>query len=103
MMSRSIGDAEAGEIVLGEPEVRQVSIPTTGARLILASDGLWDAVSPKTVIHQVSAGCTGHLTTSGDTSPCSAASAVYTCSLRHQPRKVLTLCLCTVVRRTAHP
>jgi serine/threonine protein phosphatase PrpC len=44
---------QAGEIVLSEPEVRQVTLPATGGRVIIASDGLWDAVAPKTAAHHV--------------------------------------------------
>ena len=39
--------------MLSEPEVRQVTLPSTGGRLIIASDGLWDAVHPKTAAHHV--------------------------------------------------
>ncbi len=31
----------------------QVTLPHTGARVLLASDGLWDAVNPKTAAHHV--------------------------------------------------
>ena len=44
---------QAGDIVLSEPEVRQVTLPATGGRVIIASDGLWDAVTPKTAAHHV--------------------------------------------------
>lgn len=46
-MSRTIGDAAAGKSVIPTPEVRQITIPKTGCRLIVASDGLWDAMSLK--------------------------------------------------------
>eukprot|EP00884_Botryococcus_braunii_P009673 jgi/Botrbrau1/18707/Bobra.0386s0033.1 len=52
-MSRTLGDADAGPVVLADPEVRQVTIPAKGARLIIASDGLWDAVHYKTACHHV--------------------------------------------------
>ncbi|KAL0045273.1 hypothetical protein WJX82_002436 [Trebouxia sp. C0006] len=52
-MSRTIGDYMAGDVVLPEPEVRRVALPSKGARLIIASDGLWDAVNPKTAAHHV--------------------------------------------------
>ena len=45
--------AQAGAAVMPEPEVRAVVLPATGARLMLASDGLWDAVAPKTAAHHV--------------------------------------------------
>ncbi len=41
-------------LCVGEPEIRQVTVPAAGARLILASDGLWDAVVAKTIIHKAS-------------------------------------------------
>lgn len=44
---------QAGEIVLTQPEVRQVTLPATGGRIIIASDGLWDSVTPKTAAHHV--------------------------------------------------
>lgn len=44
---------QAGEVVLPEPEVRRVALPSKGARLIIASDGLWDALNPKTAVHHV--------------------------------------------------
>lgn len=50
-MARSIGDVDAGERVTAEPEICQVSIPLEGARLIIGSDGLWDAIHPKTAAH----------------------------------------------------
>ena len=50
-MSRTIGDVDAGELCVAEAEVIQVTIPKNGARLIIGSDGLWDAVHPKTAAH----------------------------------------------------
>ena len=44
---------QAGSVVLCEPEVRRVTLPSQGARLIIASDGLWDAMNPKTAAHHV--------------------------------------------------
>lgn len=46
---------QAGAVVTAEPEVRQVTLPVGGGRLVLASDGLWDAVNPKTAMHHVRA------------------------------------------------
>ncbi len=31
----------------------QVTLPHTGGLLLLASDGLWDMVNPKTALHHV--------------------------------------------------
>lgn len=50
-MSRTIGDVDAGRLCLADAEITQVTIPQNGARLIIASDGLWDAVHPKTAAH----------------------------------------------------
>ncbi|KAL6770632.1 hypothetical protein ACKKBF_B32030 [Auxenochlorella protothecoides x Auxenochlorella symbiontica] len=52
-MSRTLGDAAAGPRVLGTPEVHAAVLPPGGARLILASDGLWDACAPKPAAHAV--------------------------------------------------
>ena len=46
-------ELQAGDVVLPEPEVRRVTLPSQGARLIIASDGLWDAVKPKTAAHHI--------------------------------------------------
>ena len=40
-------------MVLCAPEIRRVTLPAQGARLIIASDGLWDAMNPKTAVHHV--------------------------------------------------
>lgn len=45
--------AQAGSAVTAEPEVRQVTLPLNGARIVIASDGLWDAVNPKTAMHHI--------------------------------------------------
>jgi hypothetical protein len=50
---RSIGDRHAGERVLAEPEVSQVHIGSRGARMLLASDGLWDVATGKSAAHKV--------------------------------------------------
>ncbi|PNG81819.1 putative protein phosphatase 2C 12, partial [Tetrabaena socialis] len=51
-MTRTIGDEAARGLLIPDPAVRQVSLPVTGARLIVASDGLWDAVNAKSIIGQ---------------------------------------------------
>ena len=35
----------------GPPQVCQVTLPASGGRLLIGSDGLWDAVHPKTAAH----------------------------------------------------
>jgi len=42
-ISRAIGDFDVGEAVLPFPHVTQVMLPPTGGRLLVASDGIWDA------------------------------------------------------------
>jgi len=50
-MSRTIGDRDSGNLTAAVAEVFQITIPSDGARLFIASDGLWDAVHPKTAAH----------------------------------------------------
>jgi serine/threonine protein phosphatase PrpC len=52
-MSRTVGDAEAGPRAAADPEVCQLTLPPRGGRLLIGSDGLWDAVQPKTAAHHV--------------------------------------------------
>ena len=47
------GGLQAGAAVMSEPEVRHLVLPETGGRIIIASDGLWDAINPKTAAHHV--------------------------------------------------
>ncbi|KAH7422827.1 hypothetical protein KP509_12G027400 [Ceratopteris richardii] len=44
-LSRSIGDVDVGAFIVPIPHVKQIQLPKTGGRLIIASDGLWDALS----------------------------------------------------------
>lgn len=44
-LSRSIGDTDVGEFIVPIPHVKQVKLSNTGGRLIIASDGIWDALS----------------------------------------------------------
>ncbi|XP_059313253.1 probable protein phosphatase 2C 5 [Lycium ferocissimum] len=44
-LSRSIGDTDVGEFIVPIPHVKQVKISNAGGRLIIASDGIWDALS----------------------------------------------------------
>ncbi|GMH43107.1 hypothetical protein BSKO_11029 [Bryopsis sp. KO-2023] len=41
-VSRSLGDFDCCNHVIPIPNIRQVIVPMTGARLVMASDGLWD-------------------------------------------------------------
>lgn len=42
-LSRAIGDFDVGDSVLCLPYISQVLVPMEGARLLIASDGVWDA------------------------------------------------------------
>ncbi|KAI4373272.1 hypothetical protein MLD38_011413 [Melastoma candidum] len=44
-LSRSIGDTDVGEFIVPVPHVKQVKLSNVGGRLIIASDGIWDALS----------------------------------------------------------
>ncbi|WOL11717.1 putative protein phosphatase 2C 3 [Canna indica] len=44
-LSRSIGDMDAGEFIVPVPYVKQVKLSKAGGRLIIASDGIWDALT----------------------------------------------------------
>ncbi|KAL6539000.1 hypothetical protein OROMI_025326 [Orobanche minor] len=44
-LSRSIGDMDVGEFIVPIPYVKQVKLSSKGGRLIIASDGIWDALS----------------------------------------------------------
>eukprot|EP00798_Chlamydomonas_sp_ICE-L_P008571 gene8571-34005_t len=52
-VSRSIGDHDAGQEVVPVPHIRQLMMPSSGSRLILGSDGLWDVLSQKAVAQQL--------------------------------------------------
>ncbi|KAK2997097.1 hypothetical protein RJ639_026189 [Escallonia herrerae] len=47
-LSRSIGDPDVGEFIVPVPHVKQVKLSNAGGRLIIASDGIWDALSSDT-------------------------------------------------------
>eukprot|EP00908_Phaeocystis_cordata_P026023 Transcript_85.p1 GENE.Transcript_85~~Transcript_85.p1 ORF type:complete len:422 (-),score=94.87 Transcript_85:312-1577(-) len=48
-MGRSIGDLDCGQWVLAEPSCRQTKMPLEGGRVVVCSDGVWDAVHPEVV------------------------------------------------------
>ncbi|KAE8672978.1 putative protein phosphatase 2C 3 [Hibiscus syriacus] len=48
-LSRSIGDMDVGEFIVPVPYVKQVKLSKAGGRLIIASDGIWDALSSEMV------------------------------------------------------
>lgn len=43
-ITRSVGNAEASESIIAVPDVSITAVPAEGARLVLASDGLWNAL-----------------------------------------------------------
>ncbi|KAG8063145.1 hypothetical protein GUJ93_ZPchr0003g17727 [Zizania palustris] len=43
-LSRSIGDIDVGEFIVPVPHVKQVKLSNAGGRLVIASDGVWDAL-----------------------------------------------------------
>ncbi|PAN49300.1 hypothetical protein PAHAL_9G439600 [Panicum hallii] len=43
-LSRSIGDTDVGEFIVPVPHVKQVKLSNAGGRLVIASDGVWDAL-----------------------------------------------------------
>ncbi|XP_023535407.1 probable protein phosphatase 2C 12 isoform X2 [Cucurbita pepo subsp. pepo] len=47
-LSRSIGDMDIGEFIVPVPYVKQVKLSSTGGRVIISSDGVWDALSAET-------------------------------------------------------
>jgi len=46
-MARSLGDRDAHAAVTPDPDVRAITLPAGGCRVILASDGLWDAATAR--------------------------------------------------------
>ncbi|XP_010528916.1 PREDICTED: probable protein phosphatase 2C 5 [Tarenaya hassleriana] len=44
-LSRSIGDTDVGEFIVPIPHVKQVKLSHARGRLVIASDGIWDALS----------------------------------------------------------
>lgn len=49
-VGRSLGDIDAKPDIVSRPHIRQVVVPESGGRLVLASDGLWDMLKPKKVM-----------------------------------------------------
>ncbi|XP_066342974.1 probable protein phosphatase 2C 40 [Miscanthus floridulus] len=44
-LSRSIGDQDVGEFIIPVPYVKQIKLSNAGGRLIISSDGVWDALT----------------------------------------------------------
>ncbi|KAL2318583.1 hypothetical protein Fmac_032459 [Flemingia macrophylla] len=49
-LSRSIGDMDIGEFVVPVPYVKQVKLSTSGGRLVICSDGVWDALTAEVAL-----------------------------------------------------
>jgi len=49
-VSRAIGDSDCGREILASPHVTQIMVPFAGARLTVASDGLWDHLTAKRIV-----------------------------------------------------
>ncbi|KAL4274029.1 hypothetical protein GQ457_13G020150 [Hibiscus cannabinus] len=49
-LSRSIGDKDVGEFIVPVPYVKQIKISTAGGRIIISSDGVWDALSAEVAL-----------------------------------------------------
>ncbi|DBA79031.1 TPA: hypothetical protein ACH3X1_008894 [Trebouxia sp. C0004] len=49
-VSRAIGDMDVGECIIAHPHIMQVQIPEEGARIVVASDGLWDCFPSRKVV-----------------------------------------------------
>lgn len=49
-LSRSIGDVDVGEFIVPVPYVKQIKLSTSGGRLIISSDGVWDALSAEAAL-----------------------------------------------------
>ncbi|KAL5214983.1 hypothetical protein ABZP36_004135 [Zizania latifolia] len=47
-LSRSIGDQDVGEFIIPVPYVKQIKLSTAGGRIIISSDGVWDALTAET-------------------------------------------------------
>nr|KAJ0223728.1 hypothetical protein LSAT_V11C200055580 [Lactuca sativa] len=49
-LSRSIGDRDVGEFIIPVPHVKQVKLSSAGGRLVISSDGVWDALSTESAL-----------------------------------------------------
>lgn len=49
-LSRSIGDMDVGEFIVPVPYVKQVKLSNAGGRLVISSDGVWDALTAEMVL-----------------------------------------------------
>ncbi|KAH1097065.1 hypothetical protein J1N35_013986 [Gossypium stocksii] len=49
-LSRSIGDRDVGEFIVPVPYIKKIKMSTAGGRLIISSDGVWDALSAEAAL-----------------------------------------------------
>ncbi|KAE8714400.1 putative protein phosphatase 2C 15 [Hibiscus syriacus] len=49
-LSRSIGDRDVGEFIVPVPYVKQIKMSSAGGRMIISSDGVWDALSAEAAL-----------------------------------------------------
>lgn len=52
-MGRSLGDQDCGEWISGEPSCSQTRLLSEGGRVVVCSDGVWDALNPEVVARLV--------------------------------------------------
>ncbi|XP_073014471.1 probable protein phosphatase 2C 12 [Typha latifolia] len=50
-LSRSIGDMDVGEFIVPIPHVKQVKLSNAGGRIIISSDGVWDALTSEMAVN----------------------------------------------------
>ncbi|PIN21863.1 Serine/threonine protein phosphatase [Handroanthus impetiginosus] len=91
-LSRSIGDTDVGEFIVPIPHVKQVKLSNAGGRLIIASDGIWDAL-PSDIAAQSCRGLPAEL----------AAKLVVKEALRSRGLKDDTTCLVVDIIPYDHP
>jgi len=53
-LSRAVGDFDVGDVVIPLPHLTQVVVPKTGARLMMGSDGVWEAYENMTRVQATS-------------------------------------------------
>ncbi|KAB2089944.1 hypothetical protein ES319_A03G094000v1 [Gossypium barbadense] len=49
-LSRSIGDRDVGEFIVPVPYIKQIKMSKAGGRMIISSDGVWDALSAEAAL-----------------------------------------------------
>lgn len=49
--ARAVGDADVGDYVMATPYTQTVAVPPSGGDVVIASDGVWDAIPCSAVAH----------------------------------------------------